>query len=122
MQNFIIAAIVIVVLVFAVRASLKHFRGEGGCCGGGTYKARPKKLTHTAEVKTFRVEGMHCQNCANRVMDAVNSIDGVSGVVHLKKGLVKVEIAYCQGKTHGDQRETLRRRQSDLEMRRAVKR
>ena len=41
---------------------------------------------------------------------------------YLKKGLVKVEIAYCQGKTHGDQRETLRRRQSDLEMRRAVKR
>ena len=41
---------------------------------------------------------------------------------YLKQGLVKVEIAYCQGKTHGDQRETLRRRQSDLEMRRAVKR
>ena len=95
MQNFIIAAIVIVVLVFAVRASLKHFRGEGGCCGGGTYKARPKKLTHTAEVKTFRVEGMHCQNCANRVMDALNSIDCLSGVVHLKKGLVTVSAEHA---------------------------
>lgn len=41
---------------------------------------------------------------------------------YLKQGLVKVELAYCQGKTHGDQRETLRRRQSDLEMRRMVKR
>ena len=41
---------------------------------------------------------------------------------YLKQGLVKVEIAYCHGKTHGDQRETLRRRQSDLEMRRMVKR
>ncbi len=41
---------------------------------------------------------------------------------YLKQGLVKVELAYCQGKTHGDQRETLRRRQSDMEMRRMVKR
>jgi len=42
--------------------------------------------------------------------------------VYLKQGLIKVEIAYCQGKTHADKRDTLRRRQDDLEMRRAVKR
>ncbi len=42
--------------------------------------------------------------------------------VYLKQGLVKVEIAYCHGKTHGDQRDTLRKRQADLEMRRMVKR
>lgn len=41
---------------------------------------------------------------------------------YLKQGLVKVEIAYCQGKSRGDKRETLRRQQSDLEMRRQVKR
>ena len=41
---------------------------------------------------------------------------------YLKQGLVKVEIAYCQGKNRGDKRETLRRQQSDLEMRRQVKR
>ncbi len=42
--------------------------------------------------------------------------------VYLSKGLVKIEIAYCQGKTHGDKRDTLRKRQDDLEMRRAMKR
>ena len=42
--------------------------------------------------------------------------------MYLKKGLIKVEIAYCQGKTHADQRETLKKRQADLEMRRAMKR
>ena len=42
--------------------------------------------------------------------------------VYLKQGLVKIEIAYCQGKTHSDKRETLRKRQDDLDMRRAVKR
>ena len=40
---------------------------------------------------------------------------------YLQKGLVKVEIAYCQGKTHADQRETLRKRETDREMRRAVR-
>ena len=42
--------------------------------------------------------------------------------VYLKQGLVKIELAYCMGKTHADKRETLRQRQDDLEMRRAVKR
>ena len=42
--------------------------------------------------------------------------------VYLKQGLVKIEIAYCQGKTHSDKRETLRKRQDDLDMRRALKR
>ena len=41
---------------------------------------------------------------------------------YLKQGLVKGEIAYCQGKNRGDKRETLRRQQADLEMRRQVKR
>ena len=40
---------------------------------------------------------------------------------YLKGGLVKVEIAYCQGKTHADKRETLRRRDSEMEIRRALK-
>lgn len=41
---------------------------------------------------------------------------------YLHKGLVKVEIAYCQGKTHADQRETLRRRETEKDIRRLVKR
>lgn len=40
---------------------------------------------------------------------------------YLKGGLIKVEIAYCQGKTHADKRETLRERESDMEIRRAMK-
>ena len=40
---------------------------------------------------------------------------------YLSKGLVKVEIAYCQGKTHADQRETLRKRETEREMQRFVR-
>ncbi|MCQ2380164.1 MAG: SsrA-binding protein SmpB [Victivallaceae bacterium] len=41
--------------------------------------------------------------------------------MYLKNGLVKVEIAYCQGKTHGDKREAIRKREVEMEMRRARK-
>ena len=41
--------------------------------------------------------------------------------MYLKEGLIKLELAYCQGKTHGDQREDLKRRDSEREMRRAMR-
>ena len=37
------------------------------------------------------------------------------------QGFVKLELALCKGKKLYDQRETLRRREADLEMRRAIK-
>lgn len=92
MENFIIIVILIVIIFFALRSTIKHFRGEGGCCGGGTYKARKKKLSTVIEKRTFAVEGMSCQHCVNKVMEAVNSIDGASGIVHLKRGIVVVSL------------------------------
>ena len=40
---------------------------------------------------------------------------------YLSKGLVKVKIAYCQGKTHADQRETLKKRETERELQRFVR-
>ena len=40
--------------------------------------------------------------------------------MYLKNGLVKLEIAYCQGKTHADQRETMRKKEAEMDIRRAV--
>ena len=91
MINYIIIAVLAIVLFFCLRKSIGHFRGEGGCCGGGdSYKARAKKLDTVVSSKIFLVEGMSCQHCVNRVMEAVNSIDGVSGTVNLKNGTVTV--------------------------------
>lgn len=92
MGNYIIVAVLAVLLFFCIRSSVRHFRGEGGCCGGGCYKARKKKLPSVAAKKTFTVEGMRCQNCVNRVMEAVNSISGASAEVKLSKGLVVVSM------------------------------
>jgi SsrA-binding protein len=40
--------------------------------------------------------------------------------LYLKRGLIKVELGICKGKTMGDKRETLRRKTADLEARRAI--
>lgn len=90
MSNFIIIIILAVILFFALRSSMKHFRGEGGCCGGSTDKPNKKKLDSVTGQKILSVEGMSCQHCVNRVTEAVNSIDGASALVKLKKGLVIV--------------------------------
>lgn len=37
MTNYIIIAILAVIAVVAIRSSIKHFKGQGGCCGGGDY-------------------------------------------------------------------------------------
>lgn len=92
MENGIIIAVLAVIVILAVRSSCKHFRGEGGCCGGSTYKARKKKLSKVTGKKIFQVEGMHCQHCVNRVMESVNDIPGASAMVNLKKGTVTVSM------------------------------
>lgn len=94
MGTYIIAGILIVVVALCVRSSVKHFRGESSCCGGSTSKTPRKKLGTVVCKKTIPVEGMSCQNCVNRVMEAVNSIDGASAAVHLKKGIVVVSMEH----------------------------
>jgi SsrA-binding protein len=39
---------------------------------------------------------------------------------YFKKGRVKVELALARGKSHGDKRETLRKKQDDMEAKRAA--
>ena len=89
MVNAIIILILVVVLVFAVKSSIKHFKGEGACCGGGSgtvksRKPRKKKLDGPVIGRyTVRISGMHCQNCVNSVTNAINSIAGASAKVSL---------------------------------------
>ena len=92
MENLIIIGILAVVVIIAVNSAVKHFRGKSGCCGSADYKARSKKLNTVAAKKTYQVEGMHCQHCVNRVMEAVQKIPEASASVNLKKGLVAVSM------------------------------
>ncbi len=48
------------------------------------------EITEKQMRKTFKVEGMMCQNCRKHVEDALNSIDGVKANVVLETGLAEV--------------------------------
>ena len=93
MQDYIIIAIIAVIAVIGLRSAIRHFKGQGGCCGGSDYKSRRKKLALVKYQKTFRVEGMHCEYCKNRVEESVGDIKGVAGKVNLKQGLLTVYYA-----------------------------
>lgn len=93
MGDYIVIGILAVIVALAVWNTVRHFKGEGGCCGGGSYKPKKKKLSNVKYQKTFRIVGMHCEHCKRRVEEVVNDISGVSGKVNLKKGELTVSYA-----------------------------
>ena len=86
--NLTITVILAVILFFAIRSSIAHFKGKGACCGGGgsDVKVKPRKIDNVISVKVMKIDGMHCEHCYTRVQNALNSIDGVSAKVMGKKG------------------------------------
>ena len=93
MQDLIIVIVLLVVLLAAVGRIKKHFRG--GCCGSGSQTIRDKK-TLTAPVigvKLLTVEGMHCENCAIRVENAVNRLEGALCKVDLRRKTAAVSFS-----------------------------
>ena len=85
MENFIIFIIIAILVLVGISSMLKHFKGKGGCCGGGNTYVSKKKLKNIIAKKTFIVEGMSCENCKARVERYINDIDGAVGKVNLKK-------------------------------------
>lgn len=83
-STIVIVVILAVILFFAVKNSIPHFRGEGGCCGGsGKEKLiKPAKLERIIATKVIKIEGMRCENCNRRVQNALNQLDGVNAKVY----------------------------------------
>ena len=94
MADVIIVLIVIILLGLALRGSIKHFKGEGPCCGGGSGTSKkPKTKFLDGPVigrKTLKISGMHCEHCVNAVTNALNEIDGVVAKVTLKSNSAEV--------------------------------
>ena len=87
MTDAVILVILVIALIFGVKGTVKHFKGEGACCGGGrgTVKAKRKSLKNPKlGEKTIQIEGMHCDHCRQSVMSELNKIDGVAAKVDLK--------------------------------------
>ena len=86
MTDYVIVGILIILIVIGIRSSVKHFKGEGGCCGGGSsFKVKRKKLKQVVKERTVIIEGMTCEHCKARAESRLNSLDGVSAKVNLKR-------------------------------------
>ena len=88
MADIIVVLIVIVLLGFALRGAIRHFKGDSPCCGGGTgiIKTDDKELKNPViGKKIVHIEGMTCEHCVQSVKKALNEIEGVSARVDLQK-------------------------------------
>ena len=93
MGNIIVIVVIVVIAFFAVRSSMKHFKGEGGCCGGGgDVKIKPKHLDTIVATKKLQIEGMSCANCQNRIENALNGMAQVNAKASFKKGEAIVKL------------------------------
>ena len=95
MADFIIVAILLLIVGAAVRYIVKSKKSGAKCIGcptGGCtpVKAQKKVLKKISGTKELEIKGMHCEGCKVSLEKALNALDGVSATVNLKKQTVKV--------------------------------
>lgn len=93
----IVICLVIAVLVALGIRSIRR-RISVGCCGGSADPA-PRKIrvadrdpAHYPYEKALQIKGMTCRNCAVRVQNALNSLNGVLAQVSLRNGTAAVRM------------------------------
>lgn len=86
MADVIIIVILVILIIIGISSTIKHFKGEGGCCGGGSsVKVKRKKLKQVVKQRIVIIEGMTCEHCKARVESRLNELGGVSAKVNLKR-------------------------------------
>lgn len=96
MATFIICILLIICIIFGVKSYTKRL--SSGCCGsGGDGPVKKKKVAdknpaHYPYEVQLTIDGMTCGNCANRVENALNALDGVWARVDLGKQQAQVRM------------------------------
>lgn len=77
MGNYVIIAVLLIIVALAVYGTVKRIRYGSACCGErepGEKKVRvkDKNKNNYPYVYTLKIDGMHCSNCAARVENAFN--------------------------------------------------
>ena len=83
----ILTVLVLALLAWAVYAAVRRFRKGSSCCGehetvrkAAVRDRNPSHYPYTVEAE---VTGMTCENCARRVENALNGLDGVWAKVRI---------------------------------------
>lgn len=97
--DIIIIAIVAVAFFFAARRAGQTFSGKRDCCSGAkkdgaktfpTRRIEDTDESHYPYVADLAMKGMHCENCARNVTNALDSVDGTWATVDLASGTAHV--------------------------------
>ncbi len=94
MGTAVIIVVLLVIVCISLKSSLRHFAGQGGCCGGGA--DAPKKLKKRlkgviTQTQKYEVAGMHCDNCKVRVENSINELSGLVGKVSMNDKTLEVQ-------------------------------
>ena len=91
--------IIVILLVLLAVVSVRSYRKKlsSGCCGAGggsVEETAENKILENPVIskKCFRIEGMTCINCQNRIQRRLNRIEGVSASVDWKAGTAVVSM------------------------------
>ena len=96
MSTAVICILLIVICVFGIKSYLKRL--TSGCCGSSGEKAvkrikvKDRDLSHYPHQCILKVDGMSCGNCAIRVENALNAMEGVWARVDLESGEASVHM------------------------------
>lgn len=91
LANVIIVAVVALGVFFGARRAWGSATGKRDCCsgaakGGKSFRARKIEDTNEADYPysaDYKIAGMHCENCARNVTNALDSVDGTWARVDL---------------------------------------
>ena len=93
--NAVLIAALLLLAARALRRTLIRSRKGGGCCGD--HEAAEKKVTvsdrnkaHYPYAVSLQIGGMTCENCARKVENALNRLDGTWAIVSISGGSAKV--------------------------------
>lgn len=93
--TIVIVLILAAIAVFAVLSYVKKLRS--GCCGSSDEKVKRSRVSdrdksHYPYSVELAVDGMVCGNCAARVENALNALDGVWASADVEHGSVTVRM------------------------------
>ena len=87
-------------LVWAVRTTVRRSRKGGGCCGEHEETVKRASVSdrnraHYPYETVLRIGGMTCDNCARKVENALNALPGTSAKVRIdtKTAIVRTKEA-----------------------------
>ena len=97
MAEGILIIMLVMAAAWAVYRTVKRMRRGGGCCGG--HEATEKKRTvrdrnksHYPYEVELRIEGMTCENCARRLENALNALEGTWAKVDISSHRARVRL------------------------------